>query len=161
MGQVGDGGPLSLVFGDGGLWAVVRFTANTVIVDDSDEDFIVVGFANEQDSNYRDALHFQRAYEFDAQDAAMGMDTVYAERNGQSQGGYGGVELIELYRGRVRVLIGDELAVSMGTSEFDIGFSLPLAEFDRLRNGLRTIFAGFGSLVEYHTELDAGADPAK
>jgi hypothetical protein len=131
---------------------VVRFAANTVVVDDSDEEFILVGFADEQDGEYREALHFQRSHEFDEQDRALGLDSVYAERNGQGQGGYGGVERVELHRDRVRVVIGGPLAADMGTGEFDIALSLPPAEFERLRDGLRVVFAGFGSLVEYPAE---------
>lgn len=127
----------------------MRFKANSVVVDDSDAGFLLVGFADEQGGEYLEALHLQRSYEFDAQDAALGMDSVYAERNGQRQGGYGGVERVELYPGRVRVLISGELAVWMGTREFDIGLSLSPSEFERLRDGLRVVFAGFESLAEY------------
>jgi hypothetical protein len=128
---------------------VVRFTANTVVVDDSDEEFILVGFAGEQGGAYREGLHFQRSHEFDAQDVALGMDSVYAERNDQSQGGYGGVERVELHPQRVRVVVRGEVAERMGTTEFNITFALPPQEFERLREGLRVVFAGFGSLVEY------------
>jgi hypothetical protein len=132
---------------------VVRFAANTVIVDDSDEEFILVGFADERDGEYREAIHFQRSHAFDEQDVALGMDGVYAERNGQGEGGYGGVEQVELNRDRVRVLISGPLATDMGTSEFDIALSLPPAEFERLRDGLRLVFAGFGTLVEYPADV--------
>jgi hypothetical protein len=40
----------------------------------------------------------------------------------------------------------------MGTNEFDIAFTLPPDEFERLREGLRVVFAGFASLVEYPAE---------
>ena len=53
---------------------------------------------------------------------------------------------------RVRVAIRDELAHRMGTNEFDIAFTLPTEEFERLREGLRLVFAGFGSLVECAAE---------
>jgi hypothetical protein len=131
---------------------VVQFTANTVVVDDSDDQFILVGFADEHDGAYRESLHFQRSHEFDEQDIALGMDSVYAERNDQSQGGYGGVELVELFRDRMRVAVRGKLAEEMGTTEFHITFVLPSEEFERLRNGLRVVFAGFGSLVEYPAE---------
>jgi hypothetical protein len=137
--------------------AVVRFVANTVVVDDSDDEFILVGFADEQGGEYREGLHFQRAHEFDEQDIALGHDRVYAERNGQGQGGYGGVERVELHRSRVRVVICGELAEQMGTPEFDIALSLPPAEFEQLRDGLRVVFAGFGSLVEYPAEPGSGS----
>ena len=138
---------------------MVRFTANTVVVDDSDEEFILVGFADEQSGAYREALHFQRSYEFDEQDVALGMDSVYAERNDQSQGGYGGVKRVELHPDRVRVVVGGVLAERMGTPEFDITFALPPGEFGRLRDGLRAVFAGFGSLVEYAADPGARTDP--
>ena len=126
-------------------WAMVRFTANDVVVDDSDEEFILVGFANEEEG---ESLHFQRSHDFDEQDVALGMDSVYAERNGQGQGGYGGVERVELHPNRVLVVVKGELAEVMGTSEFDIAFVLSPEEFQRLRDGLRVVFADFSSLVE-------------
>jgi hypothetical protein len=131
---------------------VVRFTANTVVVDDTDEEFILVGFADERGGAYREALHFQRSREFDEQDVALGMDSVYAERNDQGQGGYGGVKRVELHPGRVRVVVGGEVAERMGTPEYEIAFALPPEEFERLRDGLRAVFAGLGSLVEYPGE---------
>ena len=127
---------------------MVRFAANTVVVDDG-TDFILVGFADEQGGRYREALHFQRAREFDEQDVSLGMDSVYVERNGQSHGGCGGVERVELHAGRVRVVIGEKLARDLGESEFDIHFSLSPVEFERLREGLRSVFSGFDTLVEY------------
>src|SRR5689334_7746324 len=125
---------------------MVRFTANTVVVDDSDDDFILVGFADDRDGAQRDALHFQRSHEFDAQDVALGMNSVYVERNDQSQGGYGGVERVELRPDGLRVVVAGELAHRMGDREFEITFSLPADEFDRLRSGLRKVFAGFDTL---------------
>src|SRR5690242_18038434 len=121
---------------------MVRFTANTVVADDSDEELILVGFADEQDGAYREALHFQRGYEFDEQDVELGMDSVYAERNDQSQGGYGGVERVELHPDRVRIAVRGKVAEAMGTTEFDIAFALSSEEFERLREGLRVAFAG-------------------
>lgn len=128
---------------------MVRFTANNVVVDDSDPDYILVGFADEQGGEVREALHFQRSREFDEQDVALGMDSVYAERNDQSQGGYGGVERVELHLGRIRVVIGGKLAEEMGSGEYEIGLSLTADEFERLRSGLRAVFAGFETLTEY------------
>jgi hypothetical protein len=127
---------------------VVRIAANTVVVDSSDDGFILVGFADERDGVYRDALHFQRSYEFDEQDVALGMDSVYAERNGQGQGGYGGVERVELHSDHLRVVLGGDLADQMGDSEFEITLALSPEEFSRLRDGLRAVFAGFGTLAE-------------
>jgi hypothetical protein len=128
---------------------VVRFTANTVVVDSSVEGVTLVGFADERDGSFRDGLHFQRSHDFDAQDVALGMDSVYAERDDQSRGAYGNVERVELHPGYVRVVIGGELAERMGDGEFEIAFSLSPGEFARLREGLRAVFAGFSSLTEY------------
>lgn len=137
---------------------MVRFTANTVVVDDTDDQFILVGFADERGGASRESLHFQRSQTFDEQDVALGMNSVYAERNDQSQGGYGGVQRVELHSNRVRVVIGGELAERMNTAEFDITLALSPEEFSRLREGLRIVFAGFGSLVEYPAESNAPAD---
>lgn len=127
---------------------MVRFVANTVVVDDADAEFLLVGFADEQNNEYREALHFQRAYQFDEQDVSLGMNSVYAERNHQGQSGYGGVERVELYPTGLRVFVVGNVAERMGTGEFDIAFSLPHDEFERLRAALHTVFKGFGSLVE-------------
>src|SRR5262245_20554416 len=127
---------------------MVRFAANDVAVDDSDDNFILVGFADEQDGRYRDALHFQLSYEFDEQDVALGMDQVYVERNGQSQGAYGGIERVELHIDRVRIVVRGQPAQPLGDSEFEIGLSLAAEEFGRLRQAWRVVFEDFGSLVE-------------
>ena len=66
--------------------------------------------------------------------------------------GYGGVEQVELYRDRDRVVVGGRLAADMGTDEFDIRLSLSPRKLERLRKGLRAVFAGFGTLIEYPPE---------
>jgi hypothetical protein len=92
----------------------------------------MVGIADQQGGVYRGALHFQRSREFDEQDVALGMDSVYAERNVRNQSGYGGVERVELHRSRVRVVVRGEVAARMGTIEFVIAFALGSEEFERL-----------------------------
>jgi hypothetical protein len=130
---------------------MVRFAANNVVVNDSDDNFILVGFADEQGGRYRAALHFQRSYEFDEQNVALGMNQVYVERNDQSQGAYGGIERVELHSDRIRLVVGGQTAQRLGDSEFEIGLSLAPEEFGQLRKALRIVFEGFGSLVEYPT----------
>jgi hypothetical protein len=127
---------------------MVRFAANTVVVDDSDEEFILVGFADEKNGHCREALCFQRSYQFDEQDVALGMDSVYIERNGQGRGGYDAVERVELQPDRVRVMVGSRVVERLGDNEFEIDLSLSPDEFERVRNGLRTVFKGFNTLVE-------------
>ncbi len=127
---------------------VVRFTANTVVVDDADEEFILVGFADEQDGQYREALHFQRSYEFDEQDVELGMDEVYVERGIQAGAAYGGIIKVELHLDRVLVVTNGATAEKLRDGEFEIVFSVPPREFDDLRAGLRKVFEGFGVLKD-------------
>ena len=56
------------------------------------------------------------------------------------------------------VVVMGKLFERMGTAEFDIAFAMPPEEFGRLGKGLRVVFAGFGSLVEYPAEPIAAAD---
>jgi hypothetical protein len=137
---------------------MVRFAANIVAVDDSDDDFILVGFAEEQDGRYREALHFQRSYRFDERDLKLGMDQVYVERNDQVAGAYGGIERVELYPDSVRVVVSGRTAQELGDREFEIGLSLPPEEFEKLRQGLRIVFEGFGMLAEYPIRSDDQQD---
>jgi hypothetical protein len=127
---------------------VTRFTANTVVVDDSNEKFILVGFADEQVGQYREALHFQRSYEFDEQDVELGMDQVYVERGEQSASAYGGITKVELYPDRVFVAVKGQTADRLRDSEFEILFSISAEEFEELRAGLRRVFHGFDCLSE-------------
>ena len=127
---------------------IVRFVATSVVVSDSNPSFLLVGFADMRNDKCREAFHFQRAYEFDDQDRALGMASVYAERTGKNQGGYGGVERVELRRDQVHIHLCGDVAKRMKTSEVQISFDISPEEYSRLRQALRTIFAGFGTLVE-------------
>ena len=140
--------------------SVVRFVANTVVVDDTNDEFILVGFADEQDDQYWEALHFQRSYEFDEQDVSLGMDHVYVERGIQAGAAYGGINAVELYPDRVRVSLDPCTAAKLGDSVFEISFTLSPPEFERLRAGLRTVFEGFAGLSEHTAEPGAAPDPA-
>jgi hypothetical protein len=131
---------------------MVQFSANTVVVDDTDESYILVGFADIRDGQPREALHFQRSYEFGEQNVEAGMDQVYVERNDQHQGGYGGIRRVELRPEQVRVWVDDRAAQRLGDSAFEIGLSLSPQEFERLRSGLRAVFHGLGLLSECFTE---------
>lgn len=126
---------------------LIRFAASNVVVDDSDDEYIVVGFTDD----HREALHFQRTHVFDEQDEALGMADVYVERNDQSQSGYGGIERVELHRDRVRVVVAGHRADLLGADELEIALSLQTDEFARLRDGLRAVFRGFDTLVEHES----------
>jgi hypothetical protein len=134
--------------------SMLKFTANLVVVDDSDEEFILVGFADEHGGVPRQSLHFQRSHHFDEQDVRLGLDSVYVERNGQGESGYGGVERVELSRHSVRVKIGGPVAEQLGEREFEIGLNLSSRKFQRLRNGLRLVFRGFDILTEDPASFD-------
>ena len=127
---------------------MVRFQANNVAVIDSDEKSILVGFAEERDGQVLESLIFQREHEFDEQDVAHGWNQVYVERNDQIQAGYGGIDQVVLSTEYVRVVLSGRTAESIGDGEFEIGLSLIPEEFDRLRQGLRIVFRGFGTLFE-------------
>jgi hypothetical protein len=127
---------------------MVRFVANVVVVDDSNEEFLLVGFAYEQDGAYVDMLHLQRVYSYDDQDVALGMDRVYVQRDDQSRGGYGDVQRCELRRDSVLIAVDDNLAKVLGDAQFEISFALAREEFDRLCNGLRTILVGSDALID-------------
>lgn len=47
---------------------MTEFIANSVLIDDSDNEFMLLGFADEQNGEYQEALHFLRSYEYDEQD---------------------------------------------------------------------------------------------
>lgn len=121
---------------------MIAFIANTVVVDDSDEDFILVGFAHERDGDYHEAIHFQRAYEFDEQDTALGMNKVYIERGSQLRSAYGGIESVSLSRNRIQITLSENTARSLGDEEFEISFDVPVAEFRTLLDGLSKVFDG-------------------
>jgi hypothetical protein len=131
---------------------MVRFRANNVVVDDSDEEFIAVGFAEElaeePDGKTRESLTLQRAYEFDESDVAAGLDQVYIERAGQRRCGYGGILRFELHRDRVVIELDSRMAGRLGDHQFEIDFSLDEPGFLDLRAGLQAVFRGFSCFVE-------------
>lgn len=127
---------------------MTRFVANTVVGDDSDDEFILVGFADEQDGDYRESIHFQRAYEFDEQDIQLGMNAIYIERGIQGGSGYGGIDSVALQRDLIKIFVSGRTAESLGDHLFEIEFSMDAIEFTRLRDGLRRVFEGTTVLLD-------------
>jgi hypothetical protein len=121
---------------------MVKLKANLVSVDDSHPDYIVVAFASQRDDRLIDAIHFQRAYEFDEQDIRLGMNDVYIERGIQRGGGYSGIDSVYLLRDRIQISISGKTAKSMGAVSFEVTFAIDDTAFSRLREGLQTMFAG-------------------
>ncbi len=128
---------------------MVRFHANLVVVDGSDPELIIIGFADEQNDEYREAIQLQRAYEFDEQDVELGMDQIYVERNSQMEGGYGEVVRIGLRPGRVQFTVDNELANHLGGHEFEITFASEPDIYARLEAGIKTMLAGFKTSVRF------------
>jgi hypothetical protein len=128
---------------------MTEFIANTVVIDDSDDEFMLVGFANELDGEYLDAIHFQRSCEFDEQDVLLGMNEVYIERGNQAGGAYGGINSVDLYADRIRIVTSGRAAESLGDTEFMIHFTVTEDKLRRLQHGLRTVFNGFALFTEH------------
>jgi hypothetical protein len=91
---------------------------------------------------------FQRSYEFDERDIALGMNNVYLERNGQGSSAYGGIRRLELKRDRALLQVEGETAKRVGEEELQIHFRLDDEEFAQLRRGLRLVFDGFDCFVD-------------
>jgi hypothetical protein len=121
---------------------MVKLKANLVSVDDSHPDYIVVAFAYQRSDRLIDAIHFQRAYDFDEQDIRLGMNDVYIERGIQRGGGYGGIDSACLRRDRMQISVSGKTAKSMGSVSFEVTFDIDETEYSRLRDGLETVFAG-------------------
>jgi hypothetical protein len=128
------------------------------VADDSNDDFIFVGVADDKDGQHWEASHLQRSLEFGGQDVALDLDQVYLERNDQSQGAYGGIQRVEMHLDRIRIAVSDRTTLRLGDGEFEIALSLAPEEFDRLCRGLRIVFKGFGSLTEYPAVPGGGHD---
>jgi hypothetical protein len=128
---------------------MVQFVANTVLVDYSDNELIAVEFANKQGGVFYEALQFLRYLVRDERDVDASINNVYARRRRHAQGGYGGVERVELHPERMRVVVGGEVAERMGDREFEIALAVPSKKFESLRAGLRKVFAGLDTLKEY------------
>lgn len=109
---------------------------------------MLIGFADEIGGRYRDCLMFQRNQKFDEQDVALGMDQIYIERDDQSRGGYGTIAAFLLHRDSISVKLAPEMAQKLGDAEFEIRFMLEDARFEALREGLQTLFHGFGNFQE-------------
>ena len=122
---------------------MIEFFATDVVVDDSDDSFLLVGFGSAEES-----LHIQRAYEFDEQDVELGMDNVYLERGSQAYAAYGGVTAVHLTRTQLQVLLNEGAAAKLAGAGFRISFNVAEIEFSRLRQSVITAFENLGVSIE-------------
>ncbi len=127
---------------------MVRFAAELVHVEDTGSGLIRVGFSNGRDEgDGREYLLFDRLYEVTAAGRKVAVGVVSVERNDQGGGGEGGVAEVEVRPDLVRVVLVGAVAEQAGAARYEIGLSLAAGEFERLRDGLRLVFAGYGCLV--------------
>jgi Immunity protein 10 len=126
----------------------MNVNANQVGIDTDDPDFIVVGFAWKG----RDPYHYrtlQRAYEFDEQDVALGMDSYHVEKDDQKYSAYGGILRFQLHRDRALISLDTKTARKLdGEPELEIRFDLGDEQFEDLRAGLTAVFKGFDCFAD-------------
>lgn len=121
--------------------------ANRIAVDDSDSELIVIGFdsSNSDPAGY---LILQRSYHFDDQDAALGMNDVYIERNSQARSAYGGITHCDLKRNQLLINLDSSTARELGgDATYEIRFSLDDQAFEELRSGLTRLFDGLATTL--------------
>jgi hypothetical protein len=116
--------------------------AESVAVEHPERECHLVGFAG-QSSGTTTYFLLQRAFAFDAQDVAMGMDTYHVEWCGQETSGYGGISQFRLSPGHAQVTFSPDSPVARGGVAFlTIVFQLTAPEHLALQDVLRQIFDG-------------------
>ncbi len=118
--------------------------AHKVVVDESEADVILVGFAIAK-AGY---LMLQRSYTFDAQDVELGMNRVYLEYTSQNQGDYVNFERVALGRDRLILTLDSPATQQIGSKDFEVLFVLDDLAYQRLRHGLRVLFEGLNVTLE-------------
>jgi hypothetical protein len=123
------------------------FTANTVAV--SDDDYCwTVGLADHP-SEPQHYLLVQRSKQHDQQDEELGMKNMYYEFDDQGRGFYGGVHQLRLGRNSLDLFLAPDVAKKHQMEpELHIPLALADAEWQNLRDGLRSIAAPFVALNE-------------
>ncbi len=121
---------------------IVAFHAESVAVDDPDENCFLVGFADAPFETQRYLL-LQRAFEHDEQDIELGQDTYHVEICSQAQSGYGGISRCDLRRDRLELeFSGNALPELGGVTGASITFRLSEPDFAALHQRLSDIFRG-------------------
>lgn len=125
----------------------MTFHARALVCRHWDDEFHFVGFADRKRGTQK-YLQFQRAFEFDEQDVANGMDTYHVEWCDQGQSRYGGVRRCVVRPGRVEVTFDDDAIEDMGNvRRVAITFDVEPAEQRELESALREIFQGADCLA--------------
>jgi hypothetical protein len=120
---------------------MLSFQANTVSVDYDENDVLIVGFADLQDDG--ETNHYfmiQHTDEYDKQDAELGMDTYYIERDDQGYSTYGGIRQIRLSPSQVTVELDEVGSKQLEVPQVVIGLNLQEEEYVHLKDHLKKIF---------------------
>ncbi len=120
----------------------IAFHANAVAVVEPDDEFFLVGFADEKFETQQ-YLMLQRAFEDDVddQDIELGMDTYHLEWRDQLYSLYGGIERFVLHRDHVTCTFTEAGTVKLdGATNARISFDLDEPEFRLLAQRLKDIF---------------------
>jgi hypothetical protein len=116
--------------------------AESVAVEHPKRGCHLVGFAD-QAPDTKTYLLLQRAFAFDEQDVALGMDTYHVEWCGQHTSGYGGISRFQLNPGHAQVTFAPGSPVARGgIARLTIAFQLTAPEHLALQDALRDIFEG-------------------
>jgi len=116
--------------------------AESVAVEHPERECHLVGFAG-QSSGTTTYFLLQRAFAFDAQDVAMGMDTYHVEWSGQETSGYGGISQFLLSRSHARITFAPDSPMARGgVAILTILFQLVPSEYLALQDALHHIFQG-------------------
>jgi hypothetical protein len=124
----------------------VAFKAKCVVTKHPEGGCHLVGFAD-QEFDTKLYLMLQRAFEYDEQDVASGMDTYHVEWCGQEHSGYGGISKAVLYPSRLEVTFQPQMAEELGgVSRLEIDFEMVPASQRTLRKALEVVFKDSGCL---------------
>ena len=124
----------------------VAFKAKCVVTKHLHGDCHLVGFAD-QKFDTQLYLMLQRAFEYDEQDVALGMDTYHVEWCGQEHSGYGGISKVVLYPARIEVMFQPQMASELGgVDRLEVEFKLAPARQKTLWKALEVVFEGSGCL---------------
>jgi hypothetical protein len=119
----------------------IAFAAGCVVFEHPEGESHFVGFADRQ-YDTQVYLTLQRAFAFDDQDVATGMDTYHVEWCDQENSGYGGIRRFALGPDGAEVILDEQATDALdGLGRISISFELGAAEHARLARALRAIFA--------------------
>ncbi|WP_285815481.1 Imm10 family immunity protein [Phocaeicola sartorii] len=111
----------------------IRFTANDIIHQISDENSFLIGFAD--DSNEpNEYVIAERAFEFDEQDIELGMDTYYFEYADQSNSGYGLCDKVIMRRNEISFVLSRKLMenITVITVEYNEDLINDMTEYRKM-----------------------------